>query len=247
MTVRLGARGVGCVLLDIEGTTTPISFVHDVLFQFARQHLDEFLNTERDSSQHADIVRRLTAEHAEDVTRGEAPPARGGADDETWVAEYSRWLMDRDRKSPGLKLLQGLIWERGYRAGQLCGQVFDDVPPAIRRWQEGGIEVAIYSSGSELAQRRLFESTEAGDLTPFITAFFDTAFGAKIAAGSYRTIARALERDPANIVFVSDVTTELSAARTAGLQVLLSLRPGNPVQPSADQFESIASFDEIGT
>jgi enolase-phosphatase E1 len=247
VTIRLGARGVGCVLLDIEGTTTPISFVHDVLFQFARQHLDEFLHTERDSPQHADIVRRLTAEHASDVARGEAPPSPGGADDETWVAAYSRWLMDRDRKSPGLKLLQGLIWERGYRAGLLRGQVFDDVPPAIRRWQEGGIDVAIYSSGSALAQRRLFESTGAGDLTPFMTAFFDTAFGAKIASESYRTIARALERDPANILFVSDVTTELSAARTAGLQVLLSLRPGNPVQPSADQFESVSSFEEIST
>lgn len=247
MTVRLDARGVACVLLDIEGTTTPISFVHDVLFQFARQHLDEFLHTERDSPQRADIVRRLTAEHADDVARGEAPPARSSVDEDTWVAAYSRWLMDRDRKSPGLKLLQGLIWEGGYRAGLLRGQVFADVPPAIRRWQESEIDVAIYSSGSELAQRRLFESTEAGDLTPFITAFFDTAFGAKIAAESYRTIARALERDPASIVFVSDVTTELSAARTAGLQVLLSLRPGNPVQPLADQFESISSFEEIGT
>jgi enolase-phosphatase E1 len=247
VSVRLGARGVGCVLLDIEGTTTPISFVHDVLFQFARQHLDEFLHADRQSSQREEIVRRLTAEHADDVARGEAPPELSGVDEDTWLAAYSRWLMDRDRKSPGLKLLQGLIWERGYRAGLLRGQVFADVPPAIRRWQEGGIDIAIYSSGSELAQRRLFESTGSGDLTPFITAFFDTAVGAKIAAESYRTIARALQRDPASIIFISDVTTELTSARTAGLQVLLSLRPGNPIQPLAGQFESITSFDEVGT
>jgi enolase-phosphatase E1 len=247
VSVRLGARGVGCVLLDIEGTTTPISFVHDVLFQFARQHLDEFLQADPDSPLRHEFVRRLTTEHADDVARGEAPPQRSGLDENTWLAAYCRWLMDRDRKSPGLKLLQGLIWERGYRAGLLRGQVFADVPAAIRRWQEGGIDVAIYSSGSELAQRRLFESAETGDLTPFITAFFDTAVGAKIAAESYRTIARALARDPASIMFLSDVTTELSAARTAGLQVLLSLRPGNPAQPLAEQFESITSFDEIST
>ena len=247
MSVRLGARGVGCVLLDIEGTTTPISFVHDVLFQFARHHVDEFLQADRNSPQRQEIVRRLTTEHADDVARGEAPPQRTVVDENSWLAAYCRWLMDRDRKSPGLKLLQGLIWERGYRAGLLRGQVFTDVPAAIRRWQDGGIDVAIYSSGSELAQRRLFESTETGDLTPFITAFFDTAVGAKIAAESYRTIARALARDPASIMFLSDVTTELSAARTAGLQVLLSLRPGNPAQPLAEQFESITAFDEIGT
>lgn len=244
MTVRLGDRGVGCVLLDIEGTTTPISFVHEVLFGFAREHLDDFLRAERDSPELRDVVQRLTTEHAEDVARGESPPSR---EDEgpAWVAAYVRWLMDRDRKSPGLKLLQGRIWERGYRAGELRGQVFADVPDAIRRWHAGGIDIAIYSSGSELAQRRLFESTEHSDLTPFITAFFDTAVGAKISAGSYATIARALGRSPAGILFVSDVTAELSAARNAGLQVLLSLRSGNAVQPGGGEFEAVESFDAI--
>lgn len=242
MTVRLGARGVGCVLLDIEGTTTPISFVHDVLFRFAREHLDEYLKAERDSPEVREIVDRLTAEHAEDLSRGESPPPQDG---EWWLREYVRWLMDRDRKSPGLKLLQGHIWERGYRAGVLRGRVFPDVPPAIRRWRDSGIQVAIYSSGSELAQRRLFESIEGCDLTPLISAFFDTAVGAKVSPDSYRAIARASGRDPGSILFVSDVTTELTAARGAGLQVLLSIRPGNAAQPGADQFESVTSFDEI--
>jgi enolase-phosphatase E1 len=244
VTVRLGDRGVGCVLLDIEGTTTPISFVHDVLFTFAREHLDEYLRTERDSPEVGEVRRRLTAEHAEDVARGDTPPPRdaGGA----WLGQYVRWLMDRDRKSPGLKLLQGYIWERGYRAGLLRGQVFPDVPPAIRRWHDSGIGVAIYSSGSELAQRRLFESIEDCDLTPFISAFFDTTVGAKISPESYDAIARALHRDPAGILFVSDVTKELTAARGAGLQVLLCTRPGNAAQPGADQFERVSSFDDIG-
>jgi enolase-phosphatase E1 len=243
VTVRLGPRGVACVLLDIEGTTTPISFVHDTLFAFARQHLDDYLGAERDSPGVDEVRRRLTAEHGEDVARGETPPPRDVGD--AWLGRYVRWLMDRDRKSPGLKLLQGHIWERGYRAGQLRGQVFPDVPPAIRRWRDCGIDVAIYSSGSELAQRRLFESIESCDLTPFISAFFDTAVGAKISPDSYRAIARALRRDPASILFVSDVTTELTAARGGGLQVLLSNRPGNAAQAGAEQFESVSSFDEI--
>jgi enolase-phosphatase E1 len=243
VTVRLGERGAGCVLLDIEGTTTPISFVHDVLFRFAREHLDEFIRAEAGTPEFLDVVHRLTAEHAEDAARGESPPPRG--DERGWVAPYVRWLMDRDRKSPGLKLLQGRIWERGYRAGALRGEVFPDVPGAIRRWRAGGIGVAIYSSGSELAQRRLFESTAPSDLTPFITAFFDTAVGAKVSPASYAAIARALGRNPSNLLFVSDVTAELSAARIAGLQVLLSLRPGNAPQPDADRFEAVGSFDEI--
>ena len=241
------ASGIRVVLLDIEGTTTPISFVHETLFAFARAHLDDYLAHHwRDSTLQA-IVRKLADEHA--AEQGHATDWKTAADDDprASAAAYVRWLMDRDRKSPGLKLLQGRIWERGYRAGELRGQVFADVPDAIRRWHAGGIDIAIYSSGSELAQRRLFESTEHSDLTPFITAFFDTAVGAKISAGSYATIARALGRSPAGILFVSDVAAELSAARNAGLQVLLSLRPGNAVQPGAGEFEAVNSFEEIHT
>jgi enolase-phosphatase E1 len=244
VTVRLSARGVGCVLLDIEGTTTPISFVHDVLFRFARQHLESYLRDERNSPALRDIVYRLRTEHAEDVARGESPPPyeEHGID---WPAEYLRWLMDRDRKSPALKQLQGLIWERGYQAGELRGQVFAEVPTAIRAWRANGIDVAIYSSGSELAQRRLFESIEDNDLTPFISAFFDTAVGPKQSAESYANIARALGRDPASMLFVSDVTAELAAARVAGMQVLLSIRPGNGVQPDTGHFEGVTTFEEI--
>jgi enolase-phosphatase E1 len=163
------------------------------------------------------------------------------------VEAYARWLMDRDRKSPGLKHLQGEIWERGYLAGQLRGQVFDDTPEAIKRWRAAGLIVAIYSSGSVLAQRRLFESTVAGDLTSLIGGFFDTGVGPKVAPSSYVRIAEALGLGPAQILFVSDVTAELLAARAAGLQVRLSIRPGNPPQPDSDQFEAIHSLDELST
>jgi enolase-phosphatase E1 len=115
----------------------------------------------------------------------------------------------------------------------------------VRAWRAAGIEVAIYSSGSELAQRRLFESIEDGDLTPSLSAFFDTRVGAKQSVESYRNIARALGRNPAGVLFISDVVGELAAAREAGMLVLLCVRPGNPVQGDADRFEAVKEFGEI--
>ena len=248
MTIELARRGFSAVLLDIEGTTTPIAFVHEVLFSFARAHLGSHLARHYESSEMNEVIRRLVDEHAEDVARGSGPPplnlsTRTPALES--VATYVTWLMDRDRKSPALKLLQGHIWERGYQAGELRGEVFEDVPPAIRRWHNDGIVVAIYSSGSELAQRRLFESTPHGDLTPLFSAFFDTGVGAKVEAESYRRIARALGQPAGQVLFVSDVSRELDAAREAGLAVVMSLRPGNAPQPDADGYDQVTSFDEI--
>jgi len=248
VTVELAAPGTRAVLLDIEGTTTPMAFVHEVLFPFARAHLGDFLEAHRDSREVQDVVGMLASEHAADRARQEAPPDwRTGSLHETMVSvrEYAGWLMDRDRKSPGLKRLQGLIWEMGYQAGELHGRVFDDVPGALMRWRTDGIMVAIYSSGSELAQRRLFESTPDGDLTPFIAAFFDTAVGAKTESASYSRIAGRLHLPPDQVLFVSDVTTELRAARAAGMRVVLSLRSGNRFQADADRFDQVRSLDEI--
>jgi enolase-phosphatase E1 len=246
VTIRLAKRGIGAVLLDIEGTTTPIAFVHDVLFPYARARAAAYLAAHRGTPDDEEIRRRLAAEHAEDVRNGQQPPSLQQDDDPTrGLVPYVEWLMDRDRKSPGLKLLQGLIWEEGYQAGELRGQVYPDVPGAIRRWRDRGLDVAIYSSGSVLAQRRLFESTPAGDLTPLFTAFFDTAVGPKVSASSYARIAEVLGRSPSEILFVSDITRELAAAREAGLHVLLSLRPGNAAQPEADAYEQVTTFDKI--
>ena len=251
MTFRLRERGVGAVVLDIEGTTTPLAFVVDVLFPFARAHLREYLRECR----HADAVRealaRLRDEWTADVSRGDGPPewpaggAGGEGDDASQsAADYLDWLMDRDRKSPGLKALQGLIWQRGYEGGALQGQVFPDVPPALSRWRDAAVDVAIYSSGSELAQRLIFGSTAHGDLTPYFLRFFDTAVGGKTSTDSYRRITGELGRPAAAILFVSDVTTELDAASGAGCQVLLCVRPGNRPQ-AANDFVAIHSFDEI--
>ena len=247
MRIRLAERGVRTVLLDIEGTTTPIAFVHGVLFPYARAHLRDYLRAHWRDPFTRDAIDRLAAEHMADLAAGADPPAFATEEGATRdsVVPYIEWLMDRDRKSPGLKLLQGEIWEAGYGTGELRGQVYDDVPRAIRRWREAGLEVAIYSSGSERAQRRLFASTEHGDLTPLLSGFFDTGVGGKLDSASYARVAIAMRRVAFEVLFVSDVAAELAAARDADLQVVLSVRPGNPAQPKAERFDSITTFDEI--
>lgn len=246
MTVRLSELGARAVILDIEGTTTPIAFVHEVLFPFARARLARYLEAHWNDDEMRDVRRRLADEHAADRSAGLSPPswAASGPVMPAEAAGYAAWLMERDRKSPGLKLLQGHIWEAGYREGELQGQVYPDVPPAIARWKAAGMGVAIYSSGSELAQRLLFESIDDGRLAPALSAYFDTGVGAKVEAQSYGRIARALGLEPAECLFVSDVIRELLAAREAGVHGLLAVRPGNPEQPEAG-FRAIRSFEEI--
>lgn len=242
MTIDLGERGIRLVLLDIEGTTTPISFVHDELFPFARERLGAHLASAWHDADTQAAVRHLQAEHAAEDDGAPAMPSDASA---AQVATYARWLMDRDRKSTGLKLLQGHIWQAGFAAGVLHGQVYADVPPAMARWRAAGRRVAIYSSGSEQAQRLLFSATDYGDLTPHLSGFFDTRVGPKVASASYRAIVETLGLEAGHVLFVSDVVAELAAARDAGVAGVLSLRPGNPTQDGADEFDTIRTFDEL--
>jgi enolase-phosphatase E1 len=239
-------------VLDIEGTTTPIEFVYQVLFPFARAHLTEYLEREWASESCRAALALLSDEHAADVdiARDQAPPA--------WVDEgeplaariastaaYVGWLMDRDRKSPGLKALQGEIWRSGYRSGELRGQVFPDVPPALERWRAQQLDVCIYSSGSVLAQRLLFQTTDAGDLTRLLTGYFDTGIGPKTSPDSYRRIAEALGAPATHLLFISDVTSELDAASAAGLRTLLCVRPSNLKPAHEHSHPVIRTFDEV--
>jgi enolase-phosphatase E1 len=243
----LRARGILGVVLDIEGTTTPISYVYDVLFPYARAHIRAFLEEHLDSATLDEALRLLRDEWEGDVARGLNPPDMKDLDRDarlTCLVRYAEWLMDRDRKSSGLKLLQGRIWEGGYADGTLHGQVFPDVPMAMERWHSYGISVSIYSSGSVLAQRLLFGSTPYGDLTRFIGHYFDTEVGPKKDTESYRRIGSALKREPAELLFISDVAAELDAAANAGLVTLLCIRPGNNAEIGVRQ-EVIRSFDEI--
>ena len=248
MSVSLSATGTRAVVLDIEGTTTPIAFVYDVLFPFARAHAKEYLEREWTSGPCRAAVALLREEHAADVSHNQGPPA--WVDDPLTaqvaaVAAYVGWLMDRDRKSSGLKALQGEIWRGGYRSGELRGQVFPDVPPALARWRAQQLAVCIYSSGSVLAQQLLFQTTGAGDLTRFLTGYFDTGIGPKKSPDSYGRIAEALEAPAERLLFISDITGELDAARASGLQTLLCVRPSNPTPACEHSHPVIRSFDEI--
>jgi enolase-phosphatase E1 len=219
------------ILLDIEGTTTSISFVYDVLFPFARRHLAKFVRT-------ADLT-ALKAEHDNDLLRGNEPPAWSAG-----PAAYLEWLMDRDRKSTALKDIQGRIWLEGYQSGELHGEVFPDVPPALESWKRSLISVRIFSSGSILAQRFLFSTTAHGDLTRFLDGYFDTTTGPKNEPASYERIAEGFGLPAGQILFISDATRELDAARSSGMNTILCMRPGNHPQPAHDH-RTISDFHAV--
>jgi enolase-phosphatase E1 len=248
MTVNLNEPSAPLILLDIEGTTTPIDFVYKTLFPFARERVKDYLSGAWDAPELQADLAQLRAEQAADLAQGLNPPSLGGESSIELIESvvvYIHWLMDRDRKSRPLKAIQGRIWREGYQTGELLSEVFDDVPPAFARWRRQNRLICIYSSGSALAQKLLFAHTTAGDLTDYICRYFDTTIGHKIEADSYRRIAEELLLPPAEIVFISDAIAELDAARDAGMKTILALRPGNrsvthPINhPAVDSFAAL--------
>jgi enolase-phosphatase E1 len=234
------------ILLDIEGTTTPIAFVTQVLYPYARTHLRSYLYRHGESPPYVALMEAFRQEHEADERAGEPvlPWPAAGADARPAVQAYAEWLMDRDRKSPALKELQGYIWEEGYQRGELVGQVYEDVPRALQRWRRENVRLGIFSSGAVVAQRWLFRCSSAGDLSTFLHWYFDTHTGGKQDPASYRRIAEEVGELPPDVLFVSDVVAELDAARAAGLGTIMSLRPNNLPQPPHDH-KVVASFDEI--
>jgi enolase-phosphatase E1 len=209
------------ILLDIEGTTTPIDFVHSVLFPHATRRLPAFVSAHATEPDVAKAMRELGS------------------------IDAALRLMDQDAKPTPLKTLQGLIWKDGYERGDLRGVVFADVAPALTRWHADGRDVRIFSSGSILAQRLLFSTCAEGDLTRFLRGYFDTTTGPKKDAASYRAIAAAFGVPPGRIIFVSDVVEELDAARAAGMDTRLAVRAGNAPVPDPHGHEAISTFDEL--
>jgi enolase-phosphatase E1 len=220
---------VQAIVLDIEGTTTPVDFVIGVLFPFARDRLATFLTQEgNDPAVQADLA-QLRQEYAQESPTATLPAWEGM--DPLAAVPYLHYLMDCDRKSTGLKSLQGKIWDQGYANGTLQSQIFPDVKPALEHWHQAGKRLYIYSSGSIQAQRLLFAHSETGDLTPLLSGYFDTTTGSKKVSDSYEKIAASLGLPGDRILFISDVVDELKAAKTAGFQVVLSDRLGNSSQP----------------
>jgi enolase-phosphatase E1 len=228
---------IRAILLDIEGTTTPISFVHEVLFPYSRTNLSSYLKQHANSPELLADLTLLADEYAQDLTEDKHPAQL--------IEPYVHWLIEQDRKSPALKSLQGKIWKHGYLDGSLKAPLFPDVLPAMERWRQQDIQIAIFSSGSVLAQKLLFQHTDVGDVTHYIQGFFDTSVGKKIESSSYQLIAGELEVPVDTVLFISDVTEELKAANVASMSALLCIRPGNPVQRDRALFQTIHSFAEI--
>lgn len=205
---------IKAILTDIEGTTSAVSFVFDVLFPYAARHLPGFV------SEHAGDP--AVAEQVEAVRRESGEPE---ASVERVVAILLEWIAE-DRKATPLKALQGMVWEQGYRAGQLKGHVYPDAVEALRRWHAEGYRLYVYSSGSIQAQKLIFGCSEAGDLSPLFSGYFDTTSGPKREAGSYRRIVEAIGLPAEEVLFLSDVVQELDAAREAGLPTIGLAREG---------------------
>lgn len=244
MTQQSPLQPYRAVLLDIEGTTTPITFVYEVLFPYARQHLGVWLCQHQGSDAWAQVAALL---RQDEEACAQAPVPGPEATQEALSAAMEAnalWQMDQDRKSTGLKALQGQVWQDGYDSGQLKAEVYPDVPQALRAWQQAGVSVSIYSSGSVKAQRLLFGHTHHGDLLPLLHQYFDTTTGPKREAESYRAIAAALGLEPGEVIFATDVAQEAEAAREAGMQAVIMDRPGNHPQPTHD-FAVCATFAPV--
>lgn len=201
------------IVTDIEGTTSSIAFVHDVLFPYARSRLSDYV------ARHAKDIA-----HILDDVRAESRDA--DMDDAACVARLLEWH-DADRKIGPLKTLQGMIWAQGFASGALAGHVYPDAVEGLKRWHEAGLPLYIYSSGSVAAQKMIFGRTEYGDLLPLFSGHFDTAVGGKKEAASYRAIAAVIGIPAGDILFLSDVAEELQAAEDAGFAVMLLAREGD--------------------
>lgn len=195
---------ITAILTDIEGTTSSISFVHEVLFPYARARMAEYVTAHADDPEVREQLASVAQELGSEVSDDEA------------VAALLEW-MDQDRKITPLKALQGMIWESGYSLGDFTGHVYPDAYARLLDWQALGIRLYVYSSGSVAAQKLLFGHTEFGDLTPFFSGYFDTRIGAKREAVSYQRIAQEIGLPAEQILFLSDIEQELDAARLAGM------------------------------
>lgn len=219
-------------LLDIEGTTTSVGFVFDVLFPFARAHAAGFLAQEGSTSEVVETLALLAADAEREREAGlDCPLVAEGDQRLASALDAMLWMMDRDRKTAGLKRLQGQIWRAGYEQGTLESDVFDDVPVALRKWRAAGSRVFIYSSGSVAAQKLLFRYSRCGDLTALIDGYFDTGVGEKRAAASYTRILEEVGVAGGEVLFLTDIVAEADAAVAAGLRVCIASRPGNAAQP----------------
>ncbi len=223
---------IRAIVTDIEGTTSSIDFVRDVLFPYARKRLPAFVETHADQSE----VRHWLHEAAREAGVIEAPR-------QAIIEMLLRWI-DEDRKSTALKALQGMIWKQGYEAGDYRAHLYPEVAARLRQWRADGLRLYVYSSGSVEAQQLFFRYSEAGDISAVFSGYFDTQTGAKREVESYRRIADAIGENPVHLLFLSDIVEELDAAAAAGWHTVWLLRdpsvpPVNPRHRVVRNFEAI--------
>jgi enolase-phosphatase E1 len=219
------------VLTDIEGTTSSLSFVKDVLFPYARARIHDYVM----AHERQPAVAALLDEVRLEMRQPSAPVA-------AVIAQLIHWI-DEDRKATPLKTLQGLIWEEGYRNGDFYGHIYPDAAEALRQWHARGMPLYVYSSGSVYAQKLLFGHTEYGDLTGLFSGYFDTVVGQKRQTDSYRKIAATLQMKPQDILFLSDIVEELAAAKAADMQTILLDRQRQA--PGGLPYKIVTGFDQI--
>ena len=223
--------GIQWILTDIEGTTTEVSFVYDILFPYFRAHMDEWKTV--DSAPMNDVLEQtrliVLEEQAINLTSNEA-----------LFEQLRQWSIE-DRKVTPLKTFQGMVWEQGFKSGAIKGHIYPDVKPAIERWTAMGMKLAIFSSGSIAAQKQLFGFSTEGDLTPYFSAYFDTTSGLKRDEQTYQLIAQQLQASANSVLFLSDISQELEAANAAGIRTLQLVRPGT----QANWSWCVADFSEI--
>ncbi len=220
----MNIEGVKAILTDIEGTTSSISFVHDILFPYAAENIPAYVQkNEDDISEILDQVREI--ENNQSLTARE-------------ITEIFLHWISEDKKITPLKALQGLVWQDGYESGAFKGHIYDDAAQALQSWHQRGLALYIYSSGSIAAQKLIYGYSEAGDITPLLSGYFDTTSGPKLEAESYTKIAREIGLPTAQILFLSDHAGEITAADKSGYQTILVAR-------EEKKTNAVQSFSEI--
>ncbi|XP_028599659.2 enolase-phosphatase E1 isoform X1 [Podarcis muralis] len=246
---------VSVLLLDIEGTTTPIAFVKDTLFSYIKDNIREYLRAHWEEEECQEDVGLLRKQAEEDAHMDGVVPipleTRDGEEEVERiiqaVIDNVHWQMSLDRKTTALKQLQGHIWRAAYENGRLKGEFFDDVVPAVRKWREAGMKVYIYSSGSVEAQKLFFGNSTEGDICELFDGHFDTKIGPKVDSESYQRIAASIGCSTSNILFLTDVTREADAAEEVDMHVAIVVRPGNAglTDDEKSYYRLITSFNEL--
>jgi len=221
---------IKAIITDIEGTTSSLAFVKEVLFPYARNHIAAYIRAHEkdpDVRQALDEARNISSV---DLTTDQL------------IERFIQWI-DEDKKITPLKTIQGLLWENGYHEGHFKGHIYEDVIANLRKWKNLGIRIYVYSSGSVYAQKLLFSHTEYGDMNPIFSSYFDTHIGAKNSPDSYENIAASIEINPGNCLFLSDIKEELDAAKKSGMLTVWLVRNNKP-DPMAEH-KQVSSFNDI--